>query len=84
MRRGLVEYLKEGWQMEVHVGIDFTLSNIEITDFRSLHRQGDTGVMNQYEKAIVPCITVVRDFGGGAIDDPGARVEVHLSRADGL
>ena len=33
MRKGLVEYLSDGWQMEVHVGIDFTLSNLEINDF---------------------------------------------------
>jgi len=38
MRLGLVDYLSEGWQIEVHVGIDFTLSNLEISDFRSLHR----------------------------------------------
>lgn len=29
MRRSLLEYLSEGWQMEVYVAIDFTLSNLE-------------------------------------------------------
>lgn len=62
MRRGLVEYLSEGWQMEVHVGIDFTLSNLEISDYRSLHRQGDTGVMNQYEKAIFEVCNVMMPY----------------------
>ena len=48
--------------MEVHVGIDFTLSNVEITDFRSLHRQGDSGVMNQYEKAIFEVCNVMTPY----------------------
>lgn len=46
MRKGLAEYLSDEWKMEVHIGIDFTLSNLEINDFRSLHRQGENGVMN--------------------------------------
>lgn len=62
MRRGLVQYLSDGWTMEVHVGIDFTLSNLEITDFRSLHRQGDDGVMNQYEKAIFEVCNVMTPY----------------------
>ncbi len=62
MRRGLVDYLSEGWQMEVHVGIDFTLSNLEISDYRSLHRQGDTGAMNQYEKAIFEVCNVMTPY----------------------
>lgn len=61
MRKGLQQYL-EDWRMEVHVGIDFTLSNLEITDFRSLHRQGDTGEMNQYEKAIFEVCNVMMSY----------------------
>ena len=30
MRPSLVEYLKQGWNVAVSVGIDFTLSNLEI------------------------------------------------------
>ena len=38
MRPSLVAYLKQGWCVETSVAIDFTLSNLEITDFKSLHR----------------------------------------------
>ena len=62
MRRGLVEYLSEGWQMQIHIGIDFTLSNLEISDYRSLHRQGDIGMMNQYEKAIFEVCNVMTPY----------------------
>lgn len=37
VRPSLVEYLGQGWQMEVSIAIDFTLSNYELTDYRSLH-----------------------------------------------
>lgn len=46
--------------MEVHVAIDFTLSNLEINDYKSLHRQADgSGDMNQYEKAIFETCNVM-------------------------
>ena len=32
MRPSLVEYLSHGWQMQVSIAIDFTLSNLEIKD----------------------------------------------------
>ena len=38
MRPSLAEYLQNGWQMNVTIAIDFTLSNREIKDQRSLHR----------------------------------------------
>lgn len=38
MRPSLLEYLQNGWEMQVSIGIDFTLSNYEITDYRSLHK----------------------------------------------
>ena len=38
MRPSLLEYLKHGWQMDVSIAVDFTLSNLEIKDPRSLHR----------------------------------------------
>lgn len=48
--------------MEVHVGIDFTLSNLPVSDFRSLHRQGENSVMNQYEKAIFEVCNVMMPY----------------------
>ena len=38
MRPSLLEYLNDQWQMSVSIAVDFTLSNMEITDIRSLHR----------------------------------------------
>ena len=43
MRPSLVEYLKEGWKINVSLAIDFSLSNFEITDYRSLHRVDEEG-----------------------------------------
>jgi len=45
MRPSLVDYLRQGWKMDVSIAIDFTLSNMEITDYRSLHRMNQ-GEMN--------------------------------------
>ena len=45
--------------MRVSIGIDFTLSNLEITDYRSLHRLFKNGEMNQYEKAIFEVCNVM-------------------------
>jgi len=38
MRPSLLDFLSHGWQMKVSIAIDFTLSNLEITDQKSLHR----------------------------------------------
>ena len=46
MRPSLLEFLSQGWQMHVSIAIDFTLSNLEITDQNSLHRQMRHGEMN--------------------------------------
>ena len=59
MQPSLLEYLSTGWEMQVSIGIDFTLSNLEITDYRSLHKQGRNGEMNQYEKAIFEVCNVL-------------------------
>jgi len=32
MRPSLLDYLSHGWQMQVTIAVDFTLSNLEITD----------------------------------------------------
>jgi len=62
MRPSLIEYLKEGWQMSVTIAVDFTLSNLEITDNRSLHRQSNDGTMNSYEKAIFEVCNVMGKY----------------------
>jgi hypothetical protein len=48
--------------MQIHICIDFTLSNLEISDYRSLHRQGEMGEMNQYEKAIFEVCNVMTPY----------------------
>ena len=48
--------------MRVSIGIDFTLSNLEITDYRSLHRLFKNGEMNQYEKAIFEVCNVMTPY----------------------
>ena len=48
--------------MRVSVGIDFTLSNLEITDYRSLHRLLKNGEMNQYEKALFEVCNVMTPY----------------------
>ena len=47
--------------MDVSIAIDFTLSNMEITDYRSLHRMNQ-GDMNQYEKAIFEVCNVMMPY----------------------
>ena len=59
MRPSLLEYLKHGWQMSVSIAIDFTLSNLDIRDANSLHRQQKHGEMNQYERAIFEVCNVM-------------------------
>lgn len=61
MRPSLVDYLRQGWKMDVSIAIDFTLSNMEITDYRSLHRMNQ-GDMNQYEKAIFEVCNVMMPY----------------------
>jgi hypothetical protein len=41
MRPSLIAYLRQGWCINVSLAIDFTLSNLEITDYRSLHRKSE-------------------------------------------
>ena len=38
VRPSLVEYLRHGWKMDVSIAIDFSLSNLEINDYQSLHK----------------------------------------------
>lgn len=53
------QYLDEGWEMQVSIAIDFTLSNREITDSRSLHRLSHNGDMNHYERVIFEVCNVL-------------------------
>lgn len=62
MRPSLLEYLKHGWRLNVSIAVDFTLSNLEIKDYRSLHRQSKDGEMNQYEKAIFEVCNVMSNY----------------------
>ena len=62
MRPSLVEYLSNGWQMQVSIAIDFTLSNREITDCRSLHRLYKNGEMNHYEKVVFEVCNVLTPY----------------------
>jgi len=61
MRPSLIGYLREGWSINVSLAIDFTLSNLEITDYRSLHRKSDKEP-NVYEKAIFEVCNVMTPY----------------------
>jgi hypothetical protein len=47
-----VDYLRSGWFINMSAAIDFTASNGELSDPKSLHRQHTDGRMNDYETAI--------------------------------
>ena len=64
MRPSLIDYLQQGWHMRVSIGVDFTLSDLEITDYRSLHRKTQ-GEMNQYEKALFEVCNVMTPYALG-------------------
>ena len=59
MRPSLIEFLEQGWKMNVSLAIDFTLSNKEPNDNRSLHFQHSNGDMNSYEKALFEVCNVM-------------------------
>ena len=48
--------------MQVTIAIDFTLSNFEITDCRSLHRLYKNGEMNHYEKVVFEVCNVLTPY----------------------
>ena len=62
MRPSLVSYLREGWKVDVSIAVDFSLSNLEINDYRSLHRVNSNGDMNQYEKALFEVCNVMMPY----------------------
>lgn len=61
-RPSLVQYLRQGWKIDVTVCVDFSLSNLEINDYRSLHRVHSNGEMNQYEKALYEVCNVMMPY----------------------
>ena len=62
MRPSLVTYLRQGWKIDVSVCVDFSLSNLEITDYRNLHKINSNGDMNQYEKALFEVCNVMMPY----------------------
>jgi hypothetical protein len=62
MRPNLVDYLRQGWKLDISIAIDFSLSNLEISDHKSLHRIHGEGEMNQYEKAIFEVCNVMMPY----------------------
>jgi Copine len=62
MRPSLVEYLRQGWKIDVNVCVDFSLSNLEINDYRSLHKVNSNGDMNVYEKALFEVCNVMMPY----------------------
>lgn len=62
MRPSLVQYLGQGWNLDVSVCVDFSLSNLEINDYRSLHKINNNGDMNQYEKALFEVCNVMLPY----------------------
>lgn len=61
VRPSLVEYLRYGWQLDVSIAVDFSLSNLEINDHNSLHKLSDNE-MNYYEKAIKEVCNIMRPY----------------------
>lgn len=64
MRPSLIKYLKEGWNINASLAIDFTLSNNPIDFIDSLHRQDPENEweMNIYERAIFEVCGVLESY----------------------
>jgi hypothetical protein len=61
MRPSLISYLKQDWSINVSFAIDFTLSNLEATDPRSLHHLSNKEA-NPYEKAMFEVANVMQSY----------------------
>jgi len=48
-----VDFLTNGWVLNLNCAIDFTSSNGEVSDPKSLHYQNPNGYYNDYENAIL-------------------------------
>eukprot|EP00746_Dinoflagellata_sp_MGD_P037405 gnl/MRDRNA2_/MRDRNA2_189901_c0_seq1.p1 gnl/MRDRNA2_/MRDRNA2_189901_c0~~gnl/MRDRNA2_/MRDRNA2_189901_c0_seq1.p1 ORF type:complete len:556 (+),score=92.72 gnl/MRDRNA2_/MRDRNA2_189901_c0_seq1:3-1670(+) len=58
----LMEYLRGGLELSLHVAIDFTASNGAPQDPNSLHYIYPQGTYNTYESAIVSVGSILRDY----------------------
>lgn len=56
-----MDFLQGGWVLNLNCAIDFTSSNGEINDPRSLHYQ-NPNTLNDYESAIVEVGTILDYF----------------------
>lgn len=59
-----MDYLRSGWTISLSAAIDFTASNGEVSDPRSLHYTGGfaTGQLNAYEAAILQVGQIVEEY----------------------
>jgi hypothetical protein len=74
MKPSLLSYLRSGWHIDTTVAIDFTLSNLETTNLKSLHRLDPMRPrdMNIYEKAIFEVCKVLQPYSKRTKECPGA------------
>jgi DNA repair ATPase RecN len=54
--------LRKGWKLDVSIAVDFTISNYESNDRRSLHKFMSGGEMNMYEKALFEVCNVIKPY----------------------
>ena len=57
-----MDFLSGGWILNLNCAIDFTSSNGEIQDPKSLHFQNPNQTLNDYENAIVEVGTILDYF----------------------
>ena len=64
MKPSLIAYLKSDWFIETSLAIDFTLSNLDISNLRSLHKIDPLRPqdMNMYEKAMFEVCKVLQRY----------------------
>lgn len=61
-RPGFTEYLRSGWQIQLHIAIDYTASNGAITTPGSLHSMVNGGANNQYLAAISQVGQILEEY----------------------
>jgi hypothetical protein len=57
-----LDYIFGGCEINVHVAIDFTLSNGECHDKKSLHYLDPYTLTNSYTEAIVACLGILENY----------------------
>ena len=67
MKPSLLAYFQSGWGLDTSVAIDFTLSNLNTNNLRSLHHIDPIRhtEMNQYEKAMFEVTKVLQNYSKG-------------------